>query len=148
MTDKTIRLGNKDYQLSNPGIKQSREWRKLFTAYLDQYSPRLLDALQDIGGMSTDFLKTNKITDIKIDELLKTIPSIYEVIRDVMNDTDVLVNLLCAYSPALETDKTRIDEEATDEELLKAIIEVVKMAYPFGSLKILSNPPGPVPTAT
>jgi hypothetical protein len=45
----------------------------------------------------------------------------------------VVKGLLYEYSPALCADKERIEAESYDSEIVQAFMEVLKLAFPFGS---------------
>ena len=59
--------------------------------------------------------------------------NLIQVVSDtLLGSIDLLQDLLFAYSPALRADRERIEATAYDEEAMTALIEVLKLAYPFG----------------
>jgi len=52
----------------------------------------------------------------------------------LLGSVDILLGLLFAYAPTLAADRERIENEAYDEEALGALVEVLKIAYPFGTV--------------
>jgi hypothetical protein len=49
----------------------------------------------------------------------------------VLGSTDVVVDLLFAYSPELAADREHIEGNAFESEVVEAFTEVVKLAFPF-----------------
>ena len=61
--------------------------------------------------------------------------NLIQVVSDtLLGSIDLLQDLLFAYSPALRADRERIEATAYDEEAMTALIEVLKLAYPFGAV--------------
>jgi len=101
-------------------VRKSREWRERLEAQFDG----LVQMLNGAGGIS---LTSGK----DLADLLQAIKQI------VLKSPDIALNLLCAYSPKIAADVERIEADAYDDEVIEALGEVLKLAYPFGALKTL-----------
>jgi len=107
----TVRLGGVEYTLKALPIRKAREWRKR----LEEYVGRLgaLGAI-DLGG-----------------NIAQTI----EMVRStVLTAPDVALELVYAYAPDIAADAERIENEATDEEVVAVLGEVLRQVYPFGAM--------------
>ena len=66
---------------------------------------------------------------------LRSVAQIAGTLKDtVLGAVDIVLSMLFAYSPELEADRERIENEAYDDEAFAAFFEVLKLAYPFGAL--------------
>jgi len=127
----TVMLGRKSYEVQALSIRAAREWREQF----QQPFQAMATALNGIENIAL----TNGRS---ISELLNVLQA------TLLRSPDTILSMLYAYSPVILADKERIESEAFDDEVITAMIEVLKLAYPFGS--ILKVIPGPVskPTST
>ena len=127
----TVTLGGKPYEVTALSIRAARDWREKF----QQPFQAMADAL---GGMGNIELTSGK----SVGDLLNVLQSI------LLRSPDTILEMLYAYAPTIHADKERVEKEAFDDEVIAALVEVLKLAYPFGS--ILSLIPGPAskPTLT
>lgn len=125
-----LSLGGKEYEVPQLAIKPARAWRAKFRAF--------------VGGI-TDAMAS--FSDVKLDsveDLGKAIPAIMGVALDKL---DEVTELVLAYSPELERDRTRIEQNATDEEMIVAFMEVARLAFPLEQI-VAAIPTGPTANAT
>ena len=127
----TVMLGGKPYEVRALSIRAAREWREKF----QQPFQTIADAL---SGMESIELTSGKSVSTLINVLQETL----------LRSPDTILSMLYAYSPEILADKARIESEAFDDEVVVAMIGVLKLAYPFGSLLNLIPGPTSKPTST
>ena len=115
-----VELGGSVYTLRPLPIKKAREWRK----QLREPFNRIIGTLDQLTG-------ADKVEITDFESLKRLVAPLAEMVLD---SVDVLLELLFAYAPELKADRKRIEDNATDEEALAALVEVVKLAYPFSSI--------------
>lgn len=54
------------------------------------------------------------------------------IVKLLIGIVDVLFDLIADYSPAFAAVRERVEDVATDREIVAAFVEVLKLAYPFG----------------
>lgn len=125
----TITLGGKKYEIVEAPMRKNAAWR----AGLGQL-------LTEVGGLmeSAGTVELNNVGD-----LIGVVRQIQDVI---LAAPDRLTAMLFDYSPVLAADRVRIETEVYESELIVALVEVLKLAYPFGDLLNLAN--GLAPKAT
>lgn len=118
----TITLGGKQYEIAEAPMRKNAAWRAGLSALLT-----------DVGGLmeSATSLELNNVGD-----LLAVVRQIQEVL---LAAPDRLTAMLFEYAPVLAADRTRIEAEVYESELIAAFVEVLKLAYPFGELLTLAN---------
>ena len=122
MKTATVVLGGQEYTILPLPMKAARQWRK----QLEQPFGALVAALQ--GANSVDLAD------------LAGIAGVVQIFAGTLvGSIDILMELLFAYAPPLAEDRERIEAEAYDEEALAALVEVLKLAYPFGTVLALAN---------
>ena len=125
----TVTLGGQSYVIEALPIKASKAWRARLAGPFGQ----LAATLEHAGEISlTDGGDLAHLIQIVTDTLLGSI--------------DLLQELLFAYAPALAADRARIEAESYDEEAMQALIEVLKLAYPFGAVLTLVRGATKTPT--
>ena len=120
MKNFTIELGGQEYSVKPLPIRPARELRKEIGTALD--IP--LKAFRGIQGI--ELTDTDALADIVI------------AMKGVLFESiDIALKTIYGYSPEIKADKDRIEESATDDEVVAAIVEVVKRLFPFGALTSL-----------
>lgn len=122
----TVTLGGREFQLRPLNIKKARAWREALRAPFNT----VLHTLDVLTG--AEKVEINNYAALK--DLLQP------AVELVLNSTDTLLDLLFDYSPDLRAEQAWIEENATDEDAITALAEVVKLAYPFGSLLKVFRP--------
>lgn len=133
MSEFTVTLGGQEYALTSLPLRKARAWREQFAKPFND----VVAALADAG-------KIELTNGRDLAALLSTLSG------TLIGSTDAVVEMLFAYSDVLARDRERILDSATDEEAMAAFVQVLKAAYPFGSLLKVIAPNGlaKVPTAT
>jgi hypothetical protein len=124
----TITLGDRTYTVQSLKFKAEREWRKKYDAPISN----LITAVSTVKHLSTKQYE-------QTGELFKEIGMVLlshadELLSALLNSPDTCFEAICDYSPAIAADRAFVEENAYQEEIARAFIEVVKLAYPFGSL--------------
>jgi len=115
MREVTVTLGGREYHITELPTKRNEAWRKQVMAQLTDVADLIQTAPQtemNAAGMS---------------QILRAVSA------KVVGSVDIIVGLLFAYAPALETDRARIEAECYDSELMDAFMQVLQLAFPFGS---------------
>tara|TARA_R110000868_G_scaffold27521_3_gene104318 strand:- start:541 stop:888 length:348 start_codon:yes stop_codon:yes gene_type:complete len=98
-------------------MKKAREWRQA----LEQPFGALVAVLENADS-------------IELTNLSSVAGVVQAFAGTLVGSVDILLDLLFAYAPELAKDRERIENEAYDEEALAALVEVLKLAYPFGTV--------------
>ena len=104
-------------------IRKSREWREKFIAEID----KITGLVDDVQGVSAGDLADG----FSLDTLM---PFIDKIKTFLLTSTDILLELIYDFAPNIKKEKTWIEDHATDPEVFSVFLEVLKMAYPFGSV--------------
>jgi hypothetical protein len=116
----TVILGGQSYSIAALPIAQSKAWRARLAGPFGQVAA----TLEHAGEI--DLTSGGEISHL------------IQVLSDtLLGSIDLLQDLLFDYSPALAADRERIEATAYDEEAMTALIEVLKLAYPFGAVLTL-----------
>jgi len=139
-----VTLGEAKHKITVPNMKKSREWRKKFEEPLSL----IMGSISEIGGelSHADLGNGDDLT-----RLFSTVTgALFGTLgKTLIGSVDLLADMLFSYSPELAAQREVIEEVATDEEMLAALLEVIKAAYPFGSLlKAIPTGPRKPPTST
>ena len=98
-------------------IRKAKEWRALIGAPFDQ----LVTGLASAGAI--------ELTDGN------SLANLLGLARNLLiGSVDQIWDWLLAYAPALAADSDWILDHGTDDEVMTAFLEVVKIAYPLGRL--------------
>lgn len=125
----TVTLGGQSYVIEALPIAASKAWRAKLAGPFGQLAATLAHAgeidLTDGGALS----------------------NLIQVVSDtLLGSIDLLQDLLFAYSPVLAADRARIEATAYDDEAMHALVEVLKLAYPFGGVLTLVSGATKAPT--
>lgn len=118
----TVELGGQEYEIQALPIRQSQAWRGRLEGPFSELSA----ALEGAGSIELS-------SGADIARLVRTLSG------TLIGSMDMLLDLLFDYSPKLAADRERIETEAYDDEALQAFAEVLKLAYPFGTIWGLVN---------
>lgn len=114
---KQVILGGQQYTIEQRSMKQNLAFRDKVT-----------DPIQKIAVLLTSW------KDIEISNG-GDILALIGVVKDVLlGSMDIVIGALFSYSPTLEADRERIENEAYDDEAIAAFGEVLKLAYPLDQL--------------
>jgi hypothetical protein len=115
-----VKFGNRSYELPALSIRKSAAIRARF---------------QDIFSGLDTILNASSVEISNQEGLSKLFDALLDIVRNVvLKSPDLALDIVCGYAPAIQTDREWIIDNATDEDVLTAFVEVVKRLYPFGSL--------------
>ena len=124
----TVVLGEKEFQIRELPTKPAEAWRKRLG---DELQP-IMDVLQQIPAM----LKGGKVgglAEMEISEQL--LQAILEPVKTLaLGSLSVARELVITYSPTLSAEREWLEATACDSEFVEALVECIKLAFPFGSL--------------
>jgi hypothetical protein len=113
----TVKLAGQEYRVEPMKIREARAWRERFALPFDAIAGAL-----------------NRASSVQ----LKDGPALAGLLQDLagtlIHSVDTLLDMLYAYAPAIAADRERIEAEADDQEAMAALLEVFKLAYPFGRI--------------
>jgi len=118
MQNVIVKLAGREYEIKPLPIRPAREIRQRLTEPLIQ----VIEMLRNAPA------KTDLSDAQGIGELLGSVKTI------LVGSIDLCLDLLFSYSPELKADQEYIENNAYDDEALKAVLEVLKLLYPFGGL--------------
>lgn len=114
---KTVILGGKEFEITPPNLRNSMVWR-------ERFATPILEGLSSVGGMvNTQLNDTNDLIGVA-----KSLGAL------LLNSMDALVEAMLAYSEALSAEREWILDHATDQEAVDALVVIIGLAYPFGSI--------------
>lgn len=112
-----VNLAGKKYEIAPLPFKQSKAWRASLGKPITDLAEILVRA---------DTLELNNAADlVKIIQLAQAY---------LLDSPDLIWEALCAYSPAIAADQEDLEDGVYDYEIMDALVEVLKLAYPFGRL--------------
>lgn len=128
MKKSSVTLAGRTYVIESLKFKAEREWRKKYDAPIGNLVGAISN-LQGIGGKQYE----------KAGDLLKEVGATLlsnagSLLQAMLDSPDILFEAICDYSPAIGTDRAYIEENAYQDEIAGAFMEVLKIAYPFGKL--------------
>jgi hypothetical protein len=142
----TIRLGEREYVIQERKRQAQAEWRKRFEDAFEAVSDLIVLMLrqvnQDVPGLGSGQGEEGELAEVTPEEeqaqvaeakgfLIKLLSQANNLVADVL---DQALDLLVSYSLSLEKDRDYILSEVYDSQIVDALVEVLKLAYPFGSL--------------
>ncbi len=91
------------------------------------------ERLQKELGPVMDFLETTESLDIQ--SVDQAVPILREALTGVNQGLDIALELIVNYMKADKPAADKIREDAFDSEILEALIQILSLAYPFGSVR-------------
>lgn len=151
----TIVLGEREYVITERKRQAQAEWRKRFEDAFESVSDLVVMMLKqidkDIPGLKAE--PTETAPDAAADESNVSITTAEEREQAQMAEAkgflisllarannlvsgvlDEALELVVSYSPSLTADRDYILTEVYDSQIVDALVEVLQLAYPFGSL--------------
>lgn len=121
-----ITLGGVEYPVRALPMRQAREFRQGFGELVNS----LAGALRAVNSTNID----------NFDTVAGLIDSLGDLL---IGSIDQIAEYVFSYSPEIAADRERIENEATDTEMIAAFREVLALLYPFGGLmNSLTGRPG------
>jgi hypothetical protein len=130
-----VHLGGREYVLTEKVMGVSRKWREqlrqssvmhIFQS-LDEALNDLVNAVNAMGDEANE----GRISFAGGIHLATIAPAL---VRGLTNSIDDIIALLFDYAPELEADREWIEENAYNEEVIAAFIEVLKLNFPITAL--------------
>jgi len=118
MRTEEVELAGKTYAIHELPLRKNAEWRR-----------RLQGKWQSIA----DILDKSQRLELSG----KDAGDVFMLIRQagdiVLSAPELVSELVFAYSPELEADRNRIEEQVYESELSGALVACLRLAFPFGS---------------
>lgn len=120
----TVRFAEREFTIKPLTLRHSRAWRQAFKAQADP----LLGIVAQAG-------------EIELSQSAEMVPLLGQFGPLLIESVDILADLFFQYARLGEVDRDWIEDNGTDDELVAAFMEVLKLAYPFGQVtRLLSGP--------
>jgi len=119
----TVTIAGKEYVIKALPISKAKQWRAEFQKPFDE----IVAALQ-------------AAPHIEITNIAGLADVVYAAKDIVFGALELLLQMLYSYSPEVVADAEFIEENGYDEEIMAAVVEVVKLVYPFGTLVGMLTP--------
>lgn len=132
----TITLGGRAYTVAVATMKRSREWR-------EKFQHELLTIVGGAKAIGTVQLAADDGT-VDFGRIVAAVQTLSPIAFGMF---DRAAEMVFAYDGQLDNDRDWIEENATDEEMLTALWQVVQLAFPFGAI-IERLPTGLKPNGT
>lgn len=111
-----VRLGERDVTITQLRTRQNAEWRK-----------KLEVPFQEVAkGLQT--LTSSSDIDLSDGESLSNL--VRSIAMPLIHSMDTCLSLVLDYAP----NASEAVDEAYDDEVITALVEILKLAYPFGAI--------------
>jgi hypothetical protein len=128
MKSTTVTLASRTYTVESLKFKAEKAWRKKY----DKPISDLVSAISNVKELATK--EFDKSTDLLKEVSMVILKHADDLVKAMLDSPDTMLDAICDYSPALKLERTFIEENAYQDEIAKAFIEVLQIAFPFGSL--------------
>jgi hypothetical protein len=126
-----VSLGGRDYTVTEKPMGANGVWRqKLRTSRvmrifesLDEAMIQLVSVADGVSEKGWDAINLNQV--IGISRLLPVL------VDGLTNSVDEIIDLLFDYEPKLRTERGWLEENAYDDEVIRAFVEVLKLCFPI-----------------
>lgn len=120
MRTEKITLSGVEYEIKELPTRKNAAWREMLQAELKPLAEMLTSGPIFKGDISN-------IPIVSILDMVQAVAGL------LVQSADTIRSLVYAYAPAVASDAEAIEEGAYDSEFLDAFIQVLGLAYPFGS---------------
>lgn len=117
MITRSVTLGEREYEIRALPIRVADVWREKLNGPFAE----IIEVLQEAEGV-----ELNNARDIA--SLLRVVTG------NLVESPRIIRGLLFEYAPNLLPDEDYILDNAYDDEVFDAFVEVLKMAFPFGGM--------------
>lgn len=123
-------LGERTFTIEEPSINRGERWREMLGGPLD-------DIVEMVAGLDTEI---DSIADIQA-----IVPRMKSLL---MGSVTQIADLVCSWDKEFESERDYILENATGSQVVEALTNMVKMAFPFaGALEGLTRMSRGLPSA-
>lgn len=139
-------FGGEEIQVLEPTYKQARAWRGRFEEILSQIAglveADLMKVLQEASDLAVP-TSTEEISQAagagQFDQAAALIadisPTLGQVAKLLLSSVDQAADLVFSFGPDMMERREAIEEVAYSDEIFTALIDVVKVAYPFLTIR-------------
>lgn len=137
-----LKLGERDYRVPAAGLTRSELWRGRLQTEINA----LLAVLREQGGAfeTIDLGNLREVSNLNLVELIPVIGSLFARLNVSLS---ALGEMIAAYHPDLEADRDYILENTTTRQAVGAVMEMIKLEYPFGMVFSQNGKPAGPPAA-
>lgn len=116
---KNVTLGGREYEIRALPIRRAASWR----AELSEKLVSIQDPIARAGR-------------IELDDGASVAGLIGEVAKAVTGWSEIVLDLVCAWSSEIGADRDALEESAFDHEVLSALVAILGLAFPFAETMI------------
>ena len=117
MQEITVTLGGRPYTVKQLPMRPEANWRK-----------KLQEQLAPIVDLIANY------NQIELNTPADVVGILQRITPALLNAPDIMLDLVLAYSPALMMEREWIADNAYSQEVMDALLAVVRLAYPFEPL--------------
>jgi hypothetical protein len=123
----TVEFAGRTYEVEALPIRQARVWRQ----HLEERMGGALTAFREVGALAMrNFDNPDELLVAGTNTVLQQFAGLFTT---VVRSSDLVAECVFEFSPALAKERKWIETHATDEEMTRAFITILGLAYPFGS---------------
>ena len=123
----TVEIGGRSYQVEALPIRKARVWRQS----LEERMGGALTAFRAVGGLAMrNFENPDELLVGATNTVLQQFAG---VLTTLVRSSDLVAECVFGFSPVLAKDREQIEDHGSDEEMTRAFIQLLGLAYPFGS---------------
>ena len=160
MRSVTITLGGKEYTVTQLPLRKNVAWQHAVAVHLKEILkviPNLMSIIEPVikqGAAKSERGATQSILDaITAERLPELVATGGDLLVGAVDAMPVMLDLIYEFDEPLKLDAERIEAEVTEEEVVRAFVEIAKLSFPFGQkvgelLKGLTTPAAPQAPAT
>lgn len=142
----TVTLGGRSYAISEKPMGINGAWRKKLRATSVMQLFESLDGLVDdlvvaIADVRREKIESadedgNSVEGFRFDigKMFAVLRNLPTLVNGLASSVDDIIDLLFDYEPKLRTERKWLEENAYDEEVIAAFIEVLKLTFPIMAL--------------
>lgn len=129
----TVEIAGRSYQIEALPIRKARIWRQ----FLEERMGNALAAFRAVGGLALrNFESPDELLVSATNTVLQQFAGVFTT---AVRSSDLIAECVFEFSPAMNKDKKWVEDHGSDEEMTRAFIQVLGLAYPFGSWAELIN---------
>jgi hypothetical protein len=140
----TLIFGGKEYQIDEPTFGQAKLWRAKLEAQLKDLlsfsDQELAEVMREAAAVQipTKPEEAAQAFEGAATLITKLSPALGQIARLALGSVDLAADLLFCYGPELTKRREELENVAYNDEIMIALWEVVKSAYPFLSGRVKS----------
>lgn len=128
----TVTLGGREYTIKEKPMGVNGQWRAKLRA------TSVMRVFESLDGFISDLVTTfgsipegGSLSDIDLGKAVGVARILPAMINGLATSVDDVTELLFEYEPKLRTERKWLEENAYDQEITNAFLEILKLVYPI-----------------